>query len=46
MGGTSITNGVRILKRGGIPVYSSPERVARAAAALAKYSDFKRKLAS
>ena len=44
MGGTSIVNGVRILKRGGIPVYSSPERVARATAALVKHSDFKRKL--
>jgi len=34
MGGNSILNGVRILKRGGVPVYSSPERVARAAAKL------------
>ncbi len=41
MGGSSIINGVRILKRGGIPVYSSPERAARAAAALVEYSDFK-----
>jgi len=41
MGGSSIINGVRILRRGGIPVYSSPERVARAAANLIEYSDFK-----
>jgi len=41
MGGSSIINGVRILKRGGIPAYSSPERVARAAANLVEYSDFK-----
>ncbi|MEM3040919.1 MAG: CoA-binding protein, partial [Nitrososphaerota archaeon] len=43
MGGSSIINGVRILRRGGIPVYSSPERVARAAANLIEYSDFKRR---
>jgi len=35
MGGNSITNGVRILKLGGVPVYSSPERVSKAAAKLA-----------
>lgn len=35
MGGNSIINGVRILKRGGVPVYSSPERVVRAAVKLA-----------
>jgi acetyltransferase len=34
MGGNSILNGVRILKSGGVPVYSSPERVARAATKL------------
>lgn len=34
MGGNSIMNGIRILKRGGVPVYSSPKRVAGAAAKL------------
>ncbi len=43
MGGSTILNGVRILKRGGIPVYSSPERVAKAAAALVEYSEKRRK---
>ena len=36
MGGTSIINGVRILLEGGVPVYSSPERVAKATATLIK----------
>ena len=34
MGGNSIMNGVRILKLGRVPVYSSPERVAKAAVKL------------
>jgi acetyltransferase len=34
MGGNSIVNGVRILRRGGVPVYSSPERMAKAAVKL------------
>jgi acyl-CoA synthetase (NDP forming) len=37
LGGTSILDGKQILKIGGIPVYSSPKRVARAAAVLASY---------
>ncbi|NLF87838.1 CoA-binding protein [Candidatus Bathyarchaeota archaeon] len=41
LGGSNILNGTRILKRGGIPVYSSPMRVARAAAVLASYSGSK-----
>lgn len=40
MGGTSLTEGLRILKRNGVPTYSSPGRVARAASALVKYSSF------
>jgi len=44
MGGNSIINGVRILRRGGVPVYSSPERVAKAAAALIEYSDYRREI--
>jgi len=44
MGGSSITNGVKILKRGGIPVYSSPAKVAKAVAALVMYSDFRKKV--
>jgi acetyl coenzyme A synthetase (ADP forming)-like protein len=39
MGGTSIVYGTQILKNSGIPVYSSPMRVARAASVLASYSD-------
>ncbi len=35
MGGSNILNGTRILKSGGIPFYSSPKRVAKAAAVLA-----------
>jgi len=46
MGGSSIMNGLRILKSGGIPVYSSPERVAKAAASLVTYSDFRKKIES
>ncbi len=34
MGGSSIINGEKILNRGGIPVFSSPERVAKAASKL------------
>jgi acetyltransferase len=37
LGGSSIVNGTQILKSSGIPVYSSPNRVARAAAVLASY---------
>jgi len=44
MGGSSIINGVRILKRAGIPVYSSPAKVAKAAAALVTYSYFRKKV--
>ena len=44
MGGNSITNGVKILKRGEVPVYSSPAKVAKAAAALVMYSDFRKKV--
>ena len=39
LGGTSIIDGTRILKSSGIPIYSSPKRVARAAAVLASYID-------
>jgi acetate---CoA ligase (ADP-forming) len=35
LGGSSIVNGTQILKSSGIPVYSSPKRVARAAKVLA-----------
>jgi acetyltransferase len=35
LGGSSIVNGTQILKSSGIPVYSSPKRVARAATVLA-----------
>jgi acetyltransferase len=37
MGGSNILNGLQLLKSGGIPVYSSPKRVARATAVLANY---------
>jgi acyl-CoA synthetase (NDP forming) len=37
MGGSSILSGIQILKSGGVPVYSSPRRVARAASVLASY---------
>jgi acyl-CoA synthetase (NDP forming) len=37
LGGSTILNGVRILRNGGVPIYSSPKRVARAAAVLASY---------
>lgn len=43
LGGTSILEGTQILKSSGIPVYSSPKRVARAAAVLASYGDTMRK---
>ena len=43
MGGNTIINGVRILRRGGIPVFSSPARVAKAAAALVTYSEYRKK---
>jgi acetyl coenzyme A synthetase (ADP forming)-like protein len=38
MGGNSIFNGVRILRRANIPVYTSPAKVAKAAATLFSYS--------
>jgi acetyl coenzyme A synthetase (ADP forming)-like protein len=38
MGGNSIFNGVRILRRANIPVYTSPAKVAKAAATLLSYS--------
>jgi acetyltransferase len=38
LGGSSIVEGTQILKSGGIPVYSSPKRVARAATVLASHS--------
>jgi acetyl coenzyme A synthetase (ADP forming)-like protein len=37
LGGNSILYGTQILKSSGIPIYSSPKRVARAAAILANY---------
>jgi acetyl coenzyme A synthetase (ADP forming)-like protein len=43
MGGNTIINGVRILRRGGVPVYSSPARVSKAAAALVTYSGYRTK---
>lgn len=43
LGGTSILEGTQILKSSGIPIYSSPKRVARAAAVLASYMDSMRK---
>ena len=43
MGGNTIINGVRILRRGGIPGFSSPARVAKAAAALVTYSEYRKK---
>jgi acyl-CoA synthetase (NDP forming) len=46
MGGNSILNGVRILKRHGIPVYSSPARVAKAAASLITYSEYRNKVSA
>ena len=39
-------DGVKILRRGGIPVYSSPARVAKAAAALVTYSEYRKKIAA
>ncbi len=44
LGGNSIINSVKILKRGGIPVYSSPVKVAKAAAILVTYSNYMRKM--
>ncbi len=44
MGGNSIFNGVRILRRAKIPVYTSPLKVANAAAALFSYSRSLQKL--
>lgn len=44
MGGNSVMDGVKILRRGGIPVYSSPARVAKAAAALVTYSEYRKKI--
>lgn len=43
LGGNSILNGVRILKRAGIPVYSSPARVAKAVGTLVSYSEYRKK---
>lgn len=37
LGGSSIMSGTQILKRNGIPIYSSPKRAAKAAAVLARY---------
>ncbi|MCW4037268.1 MAG: CoA-binding protein [Candidatus Bathyarchaeota archaeon] len=44
MGGNSVMDGVKILRRGGIPVYSSPARVAKAATALVTYSEYRKKI--
>jgi acetyl coenzyme A synthetase (ADP forming)-like protein len=46
MGGNTILNGVRILRRGGVPVHSSPAKVAKAAAALVAYSAYRQKIAA
>ncbi len=46
MGGNTILNGVRILRRGGIPVHASPAKVAKAAAALVAYSAYRQNIAA
>ena len=44
MGGNSIFNGVRILRRANIPVYTSPAKVAKAAATLLSHSRWLQKM--
>ena len=44
MGGASVREGIQILKKSDITTYSSPAKTAKAAAALASYSNFKKSL--
>jgi acyl-CoA synthetase (NDP forming) len=43
MGGASVREGVQILKKNGIATYFSPAKMAKTAAALVSYNNFRKR---